>query len=213
MYRKEEGLLKISEVAEKASVLASTIRHYTDLGLLKFAATTEGGHRLYHETETLAQLARIKRLAARGLSLPQIKEELSGGGHKRLMVVDDEQEVCDLVVDALKDRYPFEIRVARDGFSAGRILGDYVPDLVVLDLMLPGVDGFEVCRQIRADENLKFAKILAVTGYDTPENLRKIMDAGADMYLTKPLDTRELVKVVQSLLKIEFSAVPVAKML
>jgi two-component system, OmpR family, response regulator len=205
MFRKEAGLLKISEVAEKANVLASTIRQYTDLGLLQFAATTDGGHRLYHETETLAQLARIKRLAARGLSLPDIKSELSGGGKKRVLVVDDELEVCELVSDALKDRFPCEVRVARDGFSAGRVLSDFVPDLVVLDLMLPGVDGFEVCRQIRADETFLGAKILAVTGYDTPENARRILDAGADMYLTKPIDTRELLKTVAGLLKVDLS--------
>lgn len=205
MSRKEVGLLKISEVAEKASVLASTIRHYTDMGLLQFAATTDGGHRLYHESETLAQLARIKRLAARGLSLPDIKTELSGGGKKRILVVDDELEVCELVADALKDRFPSEVRIARDGFSAGRVLSDFVPDLVVLDLMLPGVDGFEVCRQIRADDTFLGTKILAVTGYDTPENARRILDAGADMYLTKPLDTRELLKVVAGLLKVELT--------
>jgi CheY-like chemotaxis protein len=205
MSRRDTGLLKISEVAEKANVLASTIRHYTDLGLLRYAATTEGGHRLYDETETLLQLARIKRLAARGFPLPQIKAELSGKGDKRVLVVDDEPEVGDLVTDVLKDRRPFDIRVARDGFTAGRILGDFVPDLVVLDLMLPGVDGFEVCRQIRADENLAGVKILAVTGYDTPQNYQRIMDAGADMYLTKPLDAHELLRAVGKLLQLTWT--------
>ncbi|HRY30049.1 MAG TPA: response regulator [Elusimicrobiota bacterium] len=199
---KEAGLLKISEIAEKGSVLPSTIRHYTDLGLLQYAATTDGGHRLYHEQETLTQLARIKRLAARGLSLPDIKAELTGKGKKRILVVDDEQEVCELVNDALKDRHPFDIRIVHDGFSAGRILADFIPDLVILDLMLPGLDGFHVCRQIRADQMLLGAKILAVTGYDTPENTRKILDAGADKLLTKPLDTRELLKAVEELLNI-----------
>ena len=202
---KSDGLLKISEIAEKAKVLPSTIRHYTDLGLLNFAATTEGGHRLYHESETLVQLARIKRLAARGVSLPEIKDALAGKGIKRVLVVDDEPEVGELVVDILKGRHPFDIRVAQDGFTAGRLMADFLPDLVVLDLMLPGVDGFQVCRQIRADENLGGAKIVAVTGYDTPENLKKIMDAGADRYLTKPLDAREFLKVASELLKVDLS--------
>jgi CheY-like chemotaxis protein len=203
---KQPGLLKISEVAEKANVLTSTIRHYTDLGLLRYAATTEGGHRLYDEAETLAQMARIKRLASRGLSLPDIKAELSKEAKKRILVVDDEQEVGDLVIDTLSDRYPFEISVARDGFTAGRVLSEFIPDLVILDLMLPGVNGFEVCKQIRSDPNLTGTKILAVTGYDTPENLKKIMDAGADRYLTKPMDTRDLAKSVKELLNIELTA-------
>lgn len=204
--RKDSGLLKISEIAEKAKVLPSTIRHYTDLGLIQFATTTEGGHRLYHETETLAQLSRIKRLAARGASLPEIKSELGGKGKKRILVVDDEPEVSDFVSDALKDRQPdCEVRVARDGFTAGRVLSDYVPDLVVLDLMLPGVDGFEVCRQIRADQNLLGVKILAVTGYDTAQNVRRIMEAGADACMAKPLEHKEFLKTAGRLLNVEFS--------
>jgi CheY-like chemotaxis protein len=210
MSRKEGGLLKISEIAEKANVLPSTIRHYTDLGLLRFAATTDGGHRLYDESDTLAQLSRIKRLAARGLSLPDIKAELGGNSKKRVLVVDDEVEVCDVVKDALTDRYPFEIRAVNDGFSAGRLLAEFVPDLVVLDLMLPGMDGFEVCRQIRADSSFSGTRILAVTGYDTPENARMIMEAGADGYLTKPLEVRDLLRKVAELLNIDM-AVPAAK--
>lgn len=207
MIRKSDGLLKISEVAEKAGVLASTIRHYTDIGLIQFAATTDGGHRLYHETETLGQLARIKRLASRGLSLPDIKKELTGHGTKRILIVDDEIEVCDLVKDVLEGRHSFDIKAVHDGFSAGRVLGDFVPDLVVLDLMLPGVNGFEVCKQIRSDSSLLATKILAVTGYDTPENARKIMEAGADEYLTKPLEAAPLLKAAGKLLALDLSKV------
>jgi two-component system, OmpR family, response regulator len=202
---REEKLLKISDVAEKAKVLPSTIRHYTDIGLLKFAATTEGGHRLYDEEETLTQMARVKLLSARGLSLPQIRAELGPEAKKRILVVDDEPEVGDLVKDVLSARHPFEIKVAMDGFTAGRMVLDVLPDLVILDLMLPGVNGFDVCRQIRADDALRGSKILAVTGYDTPENIKKIMDAGADAYLVKPFDTRDLVRAVGKLLKIELS--------
>ena len=88
---------------------------------------------------------------------------------------------------------------------------DFTPDLVILDLMLPGVNGFDVCRQIRADPDNAGIRILAVTGYDTPENMKKIMDAGADRYLTKPMDTREIVKAVSQLLKLELSTEPAQK--
>ncbi len=199
---REEKLLKISEIAERAKVLPSTIRHYTDIGLLKFAATTEGGHRLYDETETLSQMARIKLLSARGLSLPSIRVELGPEAKKRILVVDDEPEVGDLVKDTLSTRHAFDIKIAMDGFTAGRMMLDYLPDLVVLDLMLPGVNGFDVCKQIRADEALRAGKILAVTGYDTPENIKKIMEAGADAYLTKPFDTKDLIRAVGKLLDV-----------
>ncbi|HOW27990.1 MAG TPA: response regulator [Elusimicrobiota bacterium] len=203
MYQQKDGLLRISDIAEKANVLPSTIRHYTDLGLLQHVATTEGGHRLYHESETLLQLARIKRLASHGMSLPEIKASLSGNGIKKVLVVDDEPEVGEFVEDLLKDRFKMEVKIARDGFTAGRVLAEYVPDLVVLDLMLPGIDGFEVCKQIRADANLMGVKILAVTGYDTSENAQRIMSAGADMMLSKPLETHDVLKAVQQLLNLE----------
>jgi CheY-like chemotaxis protein len=202
---REEKLLKISEIAEKAKVLPSTIRHYTDIGLLKFASTTEGGHRLYDEDATLAQMARIKLLSARGLSLPSIRAELGPEARKRILVVDDEPEVGDLVRDTLSTKHAFDIKVAMDGFTAGRMMLDYLPDLVILDLMLPGVNGFDVCKQIRADEALRAGKILAVTGYDTAENIKKIMDAGADAYLTKPFDTKDLVRAVGKLLEVSMT--------
>ncbi|MBI4397395.1 MAG: response regulator [Elusimicrobia bacterium] len=205
--RRDEGLLKISEVAEEAKVLPSTIRHYTDLGLLQFAATTEGGHRLYHAQDTLTRLSRVKALSKRGLSLPQIKDELNLlSGKKRVLVVDDEPEVGELISDALKDRPRFEVRVAMDGFAAGRALGEFLPDLVVLDLMLPGVNGFEVCKIIRADEGLTGVKILAVTGYSTPENVRTILQAGADKCLAKPMDLSEVLKSIGDLLNIDLTS-------
>ena len=199
---REEKLLKISEIAEKAKVLPSTIRHYTDIGLVKFAATTEGGHRLYDESLTLSQMARIKLLSARGLSLPDIRNQLGPEAKKRILVVDDEPEVGDLVKDILTPRHPFDIKVAMDGFTAGRMMLDVLPDLVILDLMLPGVNGFDVCKQIRADEALRATKILAVTGYDTTENIQKITAAGADATLAKPFDNKELVRAVGKLLDI-----------
>lgn len=202
MERRDNGLLKISEIAEMAHVLPSTIRHYTDLGLIRFAATTDGGHRLYDRSETMLRLARIRRLSARGVSLPEIKDEFSGAGKKRILVVDDEPEVGDFVSDLLRDRFPCEIRIAPDGFTAGRMLSDFMPDLVFLDLMLPGVDGFGVCRQIRTDPELSGTKVIAVSGYDTDENKKKIMAAGADRFLPKPLGAREVVEMVYDVLNL-----------
>jgi len=203
-FNQNNGLLKISEVAERAGVLTSTIRHYTDLGLLKYATTTDGGHRLYDAQDTLATLSRIKRLSSRGFSLSQIKDELlSAGSKKHIVVVDDEPEIGDFIEALLSGKFPHEIKFAMDGFTAGRILSEYTPDIVILDLMLPGVDGFQVCKQIRSDENLKNVKILAITGYDTPENAKKIIEAGADVYLVKPLEAKPTLKKICELLNVE----------
>src|ERR1051325_11345751 len=105
MARKtKQCLLKISDMAQKADVLVSTIRYYTDIGLLKAAMTTEGGHRLYEEAPTLDRLNKIKKMVAKGMTLPEIQshieEEIST---KIILVVDDEPEIIDFVKDLIAD--------------------------------------------------------------------------------------------------------------
>lgn len=198
-------LLKISEVAEIAKVMVSTIRHYTDLGLLKVAGYTDGGHRLYSRDETLAKLSKIQALSKRGLTLPDIKLELEGKSRvKKLLIVDDENEVREFISELLKLKFPaWDIRAVGDGFTAGRVLGDFYPDLVILDLMMPGIDGFQVCTQIRNDDSLIGVKILAITGYDNPGMKKKIMECGANDYLAKPMDNYVLIDKICQLLEIE----------
>ena len=198
-----DELLKISEIAEITQVLASTIRHYTDLGLLKVTGFSPGGHRLYSRSETVPKLARIQALSKTGLTLPEIKSVLEGKSKiKKVLIVDDEVEVVDLLSTLIKDEFPdWLLRFATNGFTAGRMIGEFCPDLVVLDLMLPGVDGFQVCRQIRSDSLLGGVRILAITGYDSPEMRGKIMSCGADDYLAKPMDNKEFLNRVRKLLE------------
>jgi CheY-like chemotaxis protein len=202
MARKtKQGLLKISDMAQKADVLVSTIRYYTDIGLLKAAMTTEGGHRLYEEIPTMDRLGKIKKMVAKGMTLPEIQthidEEMST---KKILVVDDEPDIVDFIRDLLVIAIPHKLETANDGFSAGRLVQQFQPDLVVLDLLLPGVDGFQVCKAIREDPETKGVKILAVTGYDSPDIRQKILDSGADDYLGKPLDYQQTLDKICKLL-------------
>ena len=122
---------------------------------------------------------------------------------KKILVIDDEPEISELVKDLIRDKFPNEVRVVYDGFSAGRILNDFMPDLVVLDLLLPGINGFEVCKEIKRDPFLKDTKVLTVTGYDTEEHRKKIFEAGADDYLPKPMDIKIFYEKIAKLLGIE----------
>lgn len=197
-----DELQKISGIAELAQVAASTIRHYTDLSLLAVAGYTDGGQRLYAKTETLERLNRIQALSKRGLTLPEIKVAIEGKSKtKKILIVDDEEEVSDLLFELLKNKFPdWQLKAAADGFTAGRVIGEFFPDLVILDLMLPGVDGFHVCKQIREDPALSGILVLAVTGYDSQEMKDRIMNCGADDYLAKPMDNKVLIGKVQKLL-------------
>lgn len=199
----DNELLKISEVAELAKVLPSTIRHYTDIGLLRVSGYTDGGHRLYARTEVLIRLGRIQALSRRGLKLPEIKAELEKKSRK-VLVIDDEVELVDLVADLLKFKFPdWQVKAAMDGFAAGRVLGEFLPDMVILDLMLPGVDGFSICRQIRNDPALQGCAVLAITGYDSKEMKEKILACGANDYLAKPMETDALLEKVTQLMDLE----------
>ena len=192
--------VKISEISQKAKVLPSTIRHYTDLGLIEVTDRTDGGQRLYDEEETLNQLAKIKHLSSRGLTLTQIKDMLASGGlKKRILIIDDDPDVVDLIKAILTDE-DWEFKHAPDGFEAGKLLMDYLPDLITLDLVMPGMDGFKVCQNIRRDMRTRGIKILSITAYDTPEYKDKILNAGADDYLPKPFTPEELRQKINSVL-------------
>src|SRR3989339_275062 len=172
-------LLRISEIAKKAGILPSKIRYYTDMGLLKVTDQTEGGHRLYDLKDTLQKLNLIEFFSNKGLTIEKIKAELQRTlTKKKVLVIDDEAEVTQLVEDVLKGKLDAEVKSAFEGFTAGRLITEYLPDLIVLDIMLPGVNGFEICKQIRAIPFLKDAKILAITGYDSDDIKKKILDAG-----------------------------------
>src|SRR5262245_49023513 len=124
MTRKtREDLLKISEMAEKADVLVSTIRYYTDIGLLKAAMTTEGGHRLYEEAPTMERLNKIKKMVAKGMTLPEIQSQIEQEvSTKKILVVDDEPEIVDFIKELLADTVHHQFETAADGFTAGHLI-------------------------------------------------------------------------------------------
>jgi len=94
----------------------------------------------------------------------------------------------------------YQTAVASDGFEAGVKIIEFKPGLVILDLVMPGMDGFEACRRIKENSNTAHIKVLAITGYDTEENKERIMSAGADAFMPKPLDMDRLLPNVDDLL-------------
>ena len=125
----------------------------------------------------------------------------------KIMIVDDDPDVADLIKTILKEEH-WEIRHATDGFEAGRILMEYLPDLITLDLVMPGMDGFKVCHNIKSDPLTRNIKVLSITAYDTPEYRDKIISMGADGYLQKPFTPEELVNAVQAALDLAATQPP-----
>ena len=106
---------------------------------------------------------------------------------KKILIVDDDPQIQDLLTQMLSVQ-EFETEVASDGFEAGVKVIKFKPSLIILDLFMPGMDGFEVCKRIKGNPGTSQIKILAITGFDTKENRERIMEAGADAYMTKPFN-------------------------
>jgi DNA-binding response OmpR family regulator len=118
---------------------------------------------------------------------------------KRVLIAEDEESIV-ASLEFLMRRCGYETRVARDGDIAVDCLADFKPDLVLLDIMLPGRSGFEVCRWIRADAGLHATRVLMLTAKGGAGEVAKGLAAGADDYMTKPFATKELVARARALL-------------
>jgi len=115
----------------------------------------------------------------------------------RVLVVEDDEEIADVLRRSLRNE-GYEVRTSGDGAEALEVAAGFVPDLVVLDLGLPGMDGVEVCRQLRADGDVP---ILILTARTETEDRVSGLDSGADDYLVKPFERRELLARIRALLR------------
>ena len=118
---------------------------------------------------------------------------------KRVLVVDDEPNIV-RSLEFLMKKAGFEVEVARDGAEALEALGRTPPDLMLLDVMMPEFDGYEVCARIREDRAWAGTKIVMLTARGREGERERGLDLGADAYVTKPFSTRELVQQVKEML-------------
>jgi DNA-binding response OmpR family regulator len=117
----------------------------------------------------------------------------------RVLIAEDEPNIV-VSLEFLLAGAGCEVTIARDGSEALDRAPELRPDLIVLDVMLPGVDGFEVCRRLRRHPDLRDTKILMLTARGRESEIRKGSAAGADAYMTKPFSTKELMQVIAGLL-------------
>ncbi|MDX6749575.1 response regulator [Geminicoccaceae bacterium 1502E] len=118
---------------------------------------------------------------------------------KRVLVVDDEPNIV-LSLEFLMKRAGFEVAVARNGSEALAALEGSPPHLLLLDVMMPELDGFEVCERVRARPDWKDTKIIMLTARGREQERERGLALGADAYVTKPFSTRELVEQVRQML-------------
>ncbi len=179
--KQPKAYLGPAEVAELFMVSPATVRLWASKGELR-AAATPGGHRRFLRQD-VEQFAR-----ERNLSLNR-----NNAGATRILIVDDNEALTRYLKRQLLAVAPeAEVVCVGDGYSAGRQVEIFKPHIVLLDLMMPGLDGIEVCRQIKADPAHAATRVVAMTGYPTHENRERIIRAGAEACLVKPLDIDEL---------------------
>jgi len=184
----KNGLYTVGQAAEYCSLSRGTVWRYINSGDLK-ASQTPGGHFRILRKDLDAFIVE------RGMY--PLANNLSSG--KKILIVDDDPQIRDVLTQMLS-AHKYETETASSGFSAGVKVATFKPGLIILDLVMPRLSGFEVCRLIKEDPDTAHIKILAVTGYDTEENKDKIMRAGADDYMAKPLSKDALLGLVEDLL-------------
>jgi len=187
----EKEVLSTFEVAKIVGVHHQTVNSWVRKGWLT-AARTPGGHRRIHR----AELARFLRKHQQKVQPYSSTETMN----KQVLVVEDDETIREVLVKSIREAFPaLEVSYAVDGYGAGRKLSRQVPQLVFLDLMMPGLDGFHVLRDIRSDSRLRNCNVVVITGYHTRENGEEAMRSGADMVLTKPIQLKVIHQIVQHL--------------
>lgn len=176
--------LGTTQIARICHVTAPTIGRWIEEGKLP-AFNTAGGHRRVFVSDLLSFLK------ARKLPLP---EKFISTGSARILIVDDDPGVRQFIRAATTAfDANCEMREAADGFEAGRLVLDFRPSLVFLDIFLPGLDGLKVCASMRAEPRLADTRIVALSGHaDTPSMEARCLQAGADAFLAKPFALAQL---------------------
>jgi len=124
-------------------------------------------------------------------------------GKRKVLIVDDDQELVELMEDVFARDGRFEIRTANNGFDAGMLVKEFEPDLVVLDVMLPDINGKEVCQRVRGDGHGDSVKIICISGMVEQDKIADLKAAGADEFIHKPFSVDRLLDRACDLLDIE----------
>lgn len=183
---KTRRFLTPNEVAEMLRVSPITVRQWAQKGELT-AEMTPGGHRRF-EARVVEAFAQDRKLTL----------EKRRNGARKILIVDDDIAFAGYLA-ALLEGLPDAIVTAsaRDGFQAGRMMHTFRPDMVLLDLRMPGLDGIQVCKQIKSDPMLADVRVIAMTGYADPAQIDYVLAAGAECCLAKPLDTKALMDALE----------------
>ena len=188
--RLRQTIFTTGEVAEICKVSQQTVIRCFDSGRLK-GFRVPGSRFRRIPRESLIQFMKEH-------SIPL---DLLASGKKRVLIVDDDPAIVEMLVELLERDGRFETQTAVTGFEAGLKTKEFRPDVIVLDFMLPDINGNAVCEKIREDKSLEHVRIIIVSGVVNRDDVQKLLDAGADDFLQKPFSIEQLVNRISELLR------------
>jgi excisionase family DNA binding protein len=172
------------EVAQYCKVTITTVVNWIKDGSL-VAYKTKGGHR------------RIKRADFEEFLH---KHNMPVSFQQKILVVDDDYSIQS-GLKKLFESEGYEVEVASNGFEAGIMVKDFYPSVVILDLIMPEFDGFAVCELIKKHKELKYIKVIVLTGFPSQENIAKAKKVGADKCFAKPIENNQILEAVSSMIR------------
>jgi excisionase family DNA binding protein len=123
-------------------------------------------------------------------------------GRRKVLVVDDDAEIVELFVDVLNRDGRFDVKTAASGYDAGVLTQEFMPDLMILDYMLPDINGNVVCQTVRNNPKFEHMKIIIVSGVVNQEEINELLHAGADDFVKKPFNIEKLIERMVELMQL-----------
>jgi len=178
-----DNILTVFQASKYCNVSPKTIINWIEAGHIE-AYKTVGGHRRIKKSD----LENFMR--KQGIPIPE--EEIISE-RKRILIVDDDAIIVETIVQALEEEeYDYEIVSASDGFEAGLQVNHFKPHLLILDIMMPDIKGYDVCKRIKTNKETKDIKIIVLSAYLDDERFKKMKEYGADLCFSKPLPLPQL---------------------
>jgi excisionase family DNA binding protein len=183
---KVKDVLTTGEVAKICNVAPRTVSKWFDSGALT-------GYRIPGSKDRRIPLNQLIRfMKQHGMPLNGLMT-----GCTRVLIVDDEQDIVDVLEKILENEAKYEVEIARSGFGAGVTAEKFRPHVILLDMHLRDVDGREVCKQVKSSTDLQLTKVIAMSGKMSEEELKGLLAGGFDGFLKKPFHVRQVIESIE----------------
>ena len=185
-----EKIYTTYQIGKFCQVNIRTVIRWIETGKMK-AYSTPGGHRRVKWSDL------INFLTENRMPIPK---ELEEAKKRKILVVDDDPDFLEIASKILERIQEAETRTTASGFDAGVLVAEWNPDLILLDFLIPVLDGFEVTKKLRSNPRLKKIPIIAVTSISDPKELERVKTSGVDSVITKPIEAESFLKKVDRFL-------------